>query len=323
MDVRRLRNFLRCVVGSLCLLASGRMLTTRRTALRALMVCVTVDLFLVGVFVSPSPVRAAAFGGSASGFAAGCSSGHTPYGPMPLGVTGQASGVCNVFIPNGTGTVSSKANTFTSSDFQISGGAQTQNVGVSLFGRADSFDTVTVSPPAGSSISAADIQAGDLYQIDIDGANMPMFAGIPGDGSVPFGFSLAEVFVGVRLTPSFSTTFPVEDSVTKTTDGSFSGVLLTSPMTILGCPCELLFELHGFVGTANGTTFAGFHDAPFLIVPPGWTYTFASQTTSTVPEPNSLILLTSGLCALGIGIRRRWTNRFRERIPYTTQVGKA
>src|SRR5437764_590117 len=139
--------------------------------LRARIVSVTVALLLVALFVSPSAAWAAPFGGRAHGFTFGCTSGALPYDVSRLGVEGRSAGFCADFVPNGTSSARSQADTFSSPSGQIRGAVTSDSLGASATALAESFDTVTIHPPPGSPAgAAADILAGDAYTISISNA---------------------------------------------------------------------------------------------------------------------------------------------------------
>jgi hypothetical protein len=257
------------------------------------------------LFVSPSAAWADDFGGRAWGSTFGCSSGIDPYVAPGLGVEGRSDqGFCDAFVPNGTSSARSQANTFSSLNSQISGAVSSNSLGTTATALAQSFDTVTIYPPPGSPVgAAAEISAGDDYTISISNANTIVFARVAGSDPPENvdEFSVARVTIEVSLNPSL--TFPPTGSVVRTTDGTFHGLIFTPTLTVLACPCDVVMQLFGLANVVDGAS-ADFHDAPFLMLPPGWTYTFASET-STVPEPTSVLLLIAGLSVLGIAVGKR------------------
>jgi hypothetical protein len=99
-------------------------------------------------------------------------------------------------------------------------------------------------------------------------------------------------------------------------NGSFSELLQTFDLT-LNAPFTTEFQLAGkaIVTLADGNASASFSDPVTFILPPGWTYTLASQqATSAVPEPGAGSMLGLGILVLiavaqrrssGFGVRAR------------------
>jgi hypothetical protein len=90
------------------------------------------------------------------------------------------------------------------------------------------------------------------------------------------------------------------------TDGELSGTL-SEEFTILGCPCDFVFDVEGSAHASNGGS-AGYHDPFFVDLPPGWSFTIASDQSAT-PEPGGLASIGGGLLLLAAGLIRRRASR--------------
>ncbi|HZW95674.1 MAG TPA: PEP-CTERM sorting domain-containing protein [Candidatus Eremiobacteraceae bacterium] len=58
---------------------------------------------------------------------------------------------------------------------------------------------------------------------------------------------------------------------------------------------------------SNGSAAKAADDPFFVQLPPGWTYTLASQQAAAIPEPTSLALTLITLGVVGIGVIRHRT----------------
>jgi hypothetical protein len=93
-----------------------------------------------------------------------------------------------------------------------------------------------------------------------------------------------------------------------TNTGSLSGVLDTGDITVVGCPCAV--EILGSVTVRGSNGGGGSAKDPFTInLPPGWTYTLASEeqagAVAPAPEPGTLSTILAVLAAVAvIRIRR-------------------
>jgi hypothetical protein len=124
------------------------------------------------------------------------------------------------------------------------------------------------------------------------------------------------VRVGPKSAASAAISFQIGDiDGNPQTFGPFSRHVLTSTgsavgqiseeFTILSCPCSFSFAIRGRAN-ANGDASATARDDPFFVqLPPGWTYTLASQQGAAIPEPTSLALTLTTLGVAGIGLIRR------------------
>ena len=101
-----------------------------------------------------------------------------------------------------------------------------------------------------------------------------------------------------------------------TTNGERSGTLDTGDIIISGCPCTV--EILGLVSVRGTNGGGGSAKDPFTIhLPPGWTYTLASeeQAGAAAPEAGTLSTMGAVLAAAAIaGIRRHGRRGWRSRV---------
>jgi hypothetical protein len=115
------------------------------------------------------------------------------------------------------------------------------------------------------------------------------------------GTGVASITISIPTVDDVPLTLPIEDSRVET-DGELSGTF-SEEFTILGCPCDFVFDVQGSAHASNGGS-AGYHDPFFVDLPPGWSYTIASAESAT-PEPGSLALVVGGVLLIAAGLRRR------------------
>jgi len=139
--------------------------------------------------------------------------------------------------------------------------ADTTGPGVAALADASVTERVTVSPPAGSANPFTTFQAGDTYSIQILGATPP--------------WKWPSANLSSRSPPRGSDLLEAS-----------------------GCPCTYLFTVQAHASVSNGGLAFVEDPGPFLVLPEGWTYSFSTPPAPT-PEPGSLLLLGSGLTALG------------------------
>lgn len=211
-------------------------------------------------------------------------------------LTGSDSNSCDIpMVGTFNVLVTASAQPFSQPNGQfdtVSAYANTSGPGVAGLADATSSEEVTITPPPGSLDRSATVQAGDSYSISIQGAG--------GSG----GLRAANASVGIVFDPVFGS--PVSAGQAETTNGDFSGSLLTPDLTAFGCPCSFLFTLDASASAGNGAFSQANDPGPFLLLPSGWTYTF-SAPPAPVPEPGTLALFGSGLVSLVA--RRRWRLR--------------
>ncbi len=87
------------------------------------------------------------------------------------------------------------------------------------------------------------------------------------------------------------------------TGGTISGLLNSSQFTFVKCPCVFSATFSAEAGAVNGGS-ASATDPITINLPPGWTYTAASQA-SAVPEPAGLVGIGGVLLVLRRFIRDR------------------
>lgn len=210
-------------------------------------------------------------------------------------LSGSASNSCTVSmlstVPFNV-DVHASAEPFNASTLLGSVQASVSTAGPGVSGIADAIteQELTLSPPPSSTDPSATIQAGDSYGI----------------GIMDEGFTTpASAYIYLILSPVFGS--PVSATQEETTNGSFSGTLLTPELTVFGCPCTLTLQVDASATAANGSDAMADDPGPFLVVPPGWTYAFVASSTpepSTVPEPASVFLLGVALLVI-FGVMRR------------------
>jgi hypothetical protein len=159
------------------------------------------------------------------------------------------------------------------------------------------FDIVNLQPPPGFSGSGVTFGMIANYDVDLATNSQTLQASAALSLSVP-------LFDQDAATPLF---IPVGDG-----DHTFTGLLQTASMTFASCPCSAEFILEGgAAASGDDGTSASFSDPVSFVLPPGWTYTLASDASST-PEPGSLVLVVIGLAAvfLRAALRACWNVPF-------------
>jgi hypothetical protein len=158
------------------------------------------------------------------------------------------------------------------------------------------FDTYDLDPPSIHYKGGVNVVAGDAYILNISGTQSVPFSG--SDASLTYSVtSINGVPIKTKNLPRYTNT--VKKGLA---DGSYSGTLFVS-FKIKACPpgCSFGF-MEGGVAEAVGNSSASFtNDAIFIDLPPGWTYTLASQEIISTPEPATFWLV--GVATLLVGIR--------------------
>jgi hypothetical protein len=260
-------------------------------------------LFAIIALSLPSlALEASEFGGSIFGGASTCAGADT-FGPQDAvlgGATNNAnSGPCT--IPNvGTWSASPSASVdlFGISP-EIQGEATTTGtlvLGLTAAAAAGAsatyFDTVHLISPRINSTGGVDVIAGDTYNLSVSGSGQFHAA------SADITFSV--ISINGEPAPSPAT---YQQMISETSDGTYSGNISVA-FTILACPCSFVFQVDGSAAAGGGST-ASFNDPFFLELPPGWTYTLASQEAATAPELSSLVLVASGMVSFCAALRRK------------------
>ena len=175
----------------------------------------------------------------------------------------------------------------------VSGSVQALNSGFGT-AAANYTDDVTLHPPAGFTDSTVTFGMLAFYNLQVD---------VSGEG----GSASADLFFHV-----LGLDFVQGVDAFTSGNGSFSGLLQTPQFTVnvaVDGTFTTEFQLAGnaVAGAGIGSASASFSDPVTFILPPGWTYTLASQSAvSAVPEPSSLLLsATAVLIGLGRLIWRR------------------
>jgi hypothetical protein len=149
--------------------------------------------------------------------------------------------------------------------------------------RVTADDVLYIKPPLGSGILNAGLRVEMSYILSLDGG----------------GGATAELIVG---------TFPyiLADHiafVNTLSPGTEDGTLDSGLLLIQSCPCSVAIEEEIYVSAKNGTASAV--DPLTIELPPGWTYTLASDAGLTsVPEPGTLVPIGCALIAAGMCFRR-------------------
>jgi|HubBroStandDraft_1064217.scaffolds.fasta_scaffold00293_23 hypothetical protein len=183
----------------------------------------------------------------------------------------------------------------------VSGNAQASLAGVASIA-AVYVDDVTLHPPGGFAGSTVTFGMVANYNLQVDATR--------GAAAIA-DLALYVPQFGQRITEAV-------DSLTSG-NHSFSGLIQTGDMTFNNEPFTTQFELLGdasaSVAGPGASGSASFSDPVSFILPPGWTYTLASQEPSgagptPTPEPSSLALLGLGLASIGFIGRRTATCEF-------------
>jgi hypothetical protein len=179
--------------------------------------------------------------------------------------------------------------------FDVSGSATTTSLGTAARSDAESFALVTLLPPAVDFDGSVTVIAGVGYDIVADSGDSDEGAGV------------ASITISIPTVDDVPLTLPITDSRV-VTDGELSGTF-SEEFTILGCPCDFVFDVQGSANASNGGS-AGYHDPFFVDLPPGWSYTIASdESPAAAPEPGSLVLFGGGILLLTAGSSRRRASR--------------
>jgi len=152
------------------------------------------------------------------------------------------------------------------------------------FVNAGYIDTVTLHPPPGFTGSGVTFGIAVPYTIDLRG---------PG----------AKAIIGLAV-PSFSQNKSKSDTGFDGALGDF-GLLQTGDMTFVKGPFTTEFSVGATASVSGGDgDYAEFSDPVTFILPPGWTYTLASQEATAVPEPSTLSFAIISLGLVGISVIR-------------------
>lgn len=182
-----------------------------------------------------------------------------------------ASGVCP------SGKVKSATFMAAAAFNSVSGSAQSTNAIASA--GADYQDDVTLLPPAG--FTGSGVTFGMLAN-----ATVTLNAG---------RHSYAEGDLTLSV-PAFAQDIKFVANTFLSGNGTFTDLLETGSMIFVSCPCTTEFSLNGSADANGVSGSASFSDPVSFILPPGWTYTLASEQTSAVPEcPSLLLTLTAVL----------------------------
>lgn len=150
------------------------------------------------------------------------------------------------------------------------------------------FDTVSLISPLIDYTGGVSVTAGDNYSLNVTGASANSTASI--------GLTILSIN-GAPAPSSYA------DNQYQTGSGTSSGQLSVD-FTILACPCSFEFIVLGSAVAGPQTATASFEDPFFITLPPGWTYTLASQTAAAAPEPGTVVFGIGGL-VLMIGLGKR------------------
>ncbi len=153
------------------------------------------------------------------------------------------------------------------------------------------MDTITLHPPPGSSDSGVKFGVAANYTLTVGGAGGP-------DGAL----GVAEIDLQVPL-------FEFSKSGVNGVNGTLPGLLDSGSGFIFAqCPCVFSLTLLAQAAAANGAS-ASASDPLTLELPPGWTYTLASQQVASTPEPGPLFSVGGALLALGAYLLRSMSER--------------
>jgi hypothetical protein len=97
--------------------------------------------------------------------------------------------------------------------------------------------------------------------------------------------------------------FLVDKEVFDFNGGTKTGLLDAGLLIFVKCPCVFTLELSAGAGAANGGS-ASASDPITIELPPGWTYTTASQAPLATPEPVGFLPVGGALLVLGQYLRR-------------------
>jgi hypothetical protein len=229
----------------------------------------------------------------AGGATTECGASGGTFGPEqpPLGVGSDSisSGPCVVLGVLQSASASASVNA-TGTTSQIAGSAASQGVGAVAGASASYSDTVTLNSPQINFTGGVNVIISDAYTLDLSGVGSAVGAG-------------GEVEIALAILGINGLQAPVSDRAFQgaLTNGTYTGQLNVN-FSISSCPCNFLFQLSGDADVASGVS-ADFQDPIVITLPPGWTYTLASQTVGAVatPEPGTSLGLTGfGLLTIGL-----------------------
>ena len=208
---------------------------------------------------------------------------------IQLGGSVSSSGVCNTVSGSSVTSTSFARVNGVSGSVTVTGTGDAFGVGEAT---AVYDDIVNLQPPPGFSGSGVTFGMIANYDVVLGTNSQTIQAAAAMSLSVP-------LFDQDAATPIF---LPVGDG-----NFTFTGLLQTGSMTFASCPCSAEFILEGgAVASGEDGTSASFSDPVSFVLPPGWTYTLASDASS-IPEPGSLVFVLIGLAGVFLGRRRRRT----------------
>lgn len=199
--------------------------------------------------------------------------------PNVIAITDGASS--DGFCPGNGGGPTSASYLVHAAFNDVSGSVQASLAGAAV-AAANYTDDVTLHPPVG--FEGSTVTFGMV-------ANANLQTNFSGLG----GLATAVLFFHV-----LGRDFAFSADTNTSGNGSFSELLQTSDLT-LNAPFTTEFQLAGkaTVSVADGNGSASFSDPVTFILPPGWTYTLASQqAASAVPEPGAGSMLGLGILVL-------------------------
>lgn len=164
--------------------------------------------------------------------------------------------------------------------------ASVNTIGPGAGGGANSLymDTFTLHRPPNSPDTGVSFSVTSNYTLTVGGLGAP----------------------GATATASLDMQVPLFDFDSKVIvfqqNGTSTGLLDSSQFIFAHCPCVFSMSLIAQAAAGNGGS-ASAADPVTINLPPGWTYTAASQDFTT-PEPGGLFTVSSALLALGVYCRR-------------------
>jgi hypothetical protein len=240
----------------------------------------------------PAAASPLTFGSSVAAAAGTACGRQDSVGPTLLGATGfvdASSGPCTV-----VGTLGAQGSAVSGASigihWDVSGQAFATNYGSSANADVVFFDTVTLNSPLIHYTGGVNVIAGDTYTLNVTAPD--------GGGATAF---LRYQVVEINGNPAPAS---YQDSVTQTSSGLYKGALRVD-FNIGPCPCSFEFSVIGHVNAdlsgVPGNASATFHDPLYIDLPPGWTYTLASD--SAIPEPSPLLPTAIALVVGGLMTR--------------------
>ena len=160
--------------------------------------------------------------------------------------------------------------------------ASSTGAGASAVAEADFDDFAIIRAPLNSSVLEATFSITAPYTLSLSLPSLAATGAAVAELTVPlYGFSEAHL----------------------TNTGSLSGTLDTGDIVISGCPCTV--EIIGLVTVRGSNGGGGSAKDPFTInLPPGWTYTLASEeqaaAVAPAPEPGTLSTIWAVLAAAAV-----------------------